>query len=126
MAGRRLGMALAAIGSLAPMTAYAQTDQKIVLSCTVQMGSSEVVNLDLAAKTVSVRRTVPPIQGQGPYTFSYQGAITQATEQQIDWTDDGGMGNATETLDRYTGVLMVTNAAGTAGPFPCQRQQKQF
>jgi hypothetical protein len=40
--------------------------------------------------------------------------------------DDSGMGNATETLDRYTGVLMVTNAAGMAGPFPCQRQQKQF
>jgi hypothetical protein len=59
-------MALAAIGLLAPMTAYAQTDEKIVLSCTVQMGSSEVVNLDLAAKTVSVRRTVPPSRAKAP------------------------------------------------------------
>jgi hypothetical protein len=26
-----------------------------------------------------------------------------STERQIDWADDNGMGNATETLDRYTG-----------------------
>lgn len=126
MTGRHFVMALAAISFLAQMKAYAQTDKKIVLSCTVQMVSSEVVNLDLAAKTVSVRRAVPPIQGQGAYTFSYQGTITQATEQQIDWTDDSGMGNATETLDRYTGGLIGTTPTGTAGPFPCQRQQKQF
>jgi hypothetical protein len=110
------------LSSADPSSVFAQTDQKIVLSCTFPQGS-RVVSLDLAAKTMSMTSTMRnPGGSPDPAINIDEGRITQVTEEQVVWTAGGEQ----DTLNRYTGSLMVQNQGGTGGPIPCQRQQKQF
>lgn len=109
-----------------PSLVFAQPSEKIVLACQYPMGGSKVISLDLAAKTVNVTSATPnPGGAPDPIVGSYQGSITLVTEDKITWTA-GPQGEQTEELNRYTGSLTTTSPMGSGGPFPCQRQQKQF
>jgi hypothetical protein len=111
---------------VAPLPVFAQTGDKVVLSCTYPMGGSKAISLDLTAKTVSVTSVTPnPGGAPDPIVGSYQGRITLVTDEKVIWTT-GAQGEQTEELNRYTGNLTTTSPMGSGGPFPCQRQQKQF
>ncbi len=55
----------------------------------------------------------------------YQGTVTQITDQQIIFSYMISASMQTDTLNRYTGDLSMTNDQMTSH-WTCQKQQKQF
>ncbi|HTW36517.1 MAG TPA: hypothetical protein VMD53_18000 [Rhizomicrobium sp.] len=104
---------------LAPVKSFAQTNQPVVMICANQYPGHTMLNIDLAAKTVS-----DSISRNNPH------AITQITDQQIVWTYSDGEIFRTYTLDRYTGELTVSDTVNGNPNAPvtstCQIAQKKF
>ncbi len=109
---------------LGPVKSYAQSDQVIVMVCTMSpYPFRNTYTIDLARKTVEeVRGGLPTANGpisEGPFP----GTVTQIADQQILFS----VGTETFTLNRYTGDLAyAVDGVSASSMWTCQKQQKQF
>ncbi|MGB8364400.1 MAG: hypothetical protein ACLQUZ_07670 [Rhizomicrobium sp.] len=111
---------------LAPVAAYAQTDQAVVLACVNDFNSAgrKTVTLDLAGKTITEE------DFGGLFRSALQGTIVTNSDKQIVWNVEfpNTIRPEISTLSRYTLHLTVITPSNppVTTEYTCQKQQRQF
>jgi hypothetical protein len=127
---RLAGIGVAAAWSVlfAAAPAVAQTDQKIVMTCSNQFPGHTTITVDLAARSVVKESFLPGPAGGALIPFpAVQGTITEISESRIVWSEEAGPNNVANvnTLNRYTGDLVSSGTYGNSST-SCHRQQREF
>ena len=131
---RVTGIVLAStlIALVASAKSYAESDQLIVMECTLGAGR-DTIALDLGRRTVTMDRldSNPNPGSSDIHEGPFLGTVTQITDQQIIFNWNIRHGTETETmtdiLNRYSGDLsMTTSDTGFTSQWSCHKQQKQF